>query len=153
MGWVESMHEKNIHTTFLWFWSWDREKENLDSKKEGGKTHNTLKRDEGVGRKRKKIRIQKREQKEREKFEQELREEEEKLRKQNEEEKRIEYEEKKRVRQEVEFKRKEEEIERKEIILREVKIQHPIAPCIDFKGGIPSFNSSLKLFFHLHHSF
>jgi len=41
------------------------------------------------------------------------------LRKQKEEEKRIEYEEEKRVRQEVEFKRKEEEIERKEIMLRE----------------------------------
>ena len=91
------------------------------------------------------IRIQRREQKEREKFEQELREEEEKLRKQKEEEKRIEYEEKNRVRQEVEFKRNEEEIERKEIMLREVEIQHPTAPCIDFKGVIPSFNSSLLI--------
>ena len=74
---------------------------------------------------------------------QELREEEEKLRKQKEEEKRIEYEEEKRVRQEAEFKRKEEEIERKEIMLREVEIQHPTNPCIDLKGVIPSFNSSL----------
>jgi len=90
-----------------------------------------------------KIRIQKREQKEREKFEQELREEEEKLRKQKEGEKRIEYEEEKGVRQEAEFERKEEDIERKEIMLREVEIQHPTAPCIDFKGVIPSFNSSL----------
>jgi len=72
-----------------------------------------------------------------------LREEEEKLRKQKEEEKRIEYEEEKRVRQEAEFKRKEEEIERKEIMLREVEIQHPTNPCIDLKGVIPSFNSSL----------
>ena len=72
-----------------------------------------------------------------------MREEEEKLRKQKEEEKRIEHEEEKRVRQEAEFKRKEEEIERKEIMLREVEIQHHKAPCIDFKGVISSFNSSL----------
>jgi len=72
-----------------------------------------------------------------------LREEEEKLRKQKEEEKRIEYEEEKRVRQEAEFKRKEKEIERKEIMLREIEIQHLTNPCIDFKGVIPSFNSSL----------
>ena len=45
------MHEKNIHTTLLWFWSWNIEKEDWDSKEEGGKTHITLKRDEGVGRK------------------------------------------------------------------------------------------------------
>ena len=70
-----------------------------------------------------------------------MREEEEKLRKQKEEEKRIEYEEEKRVRQE--FKRKEEDIERKEIMLREVEIQHLTTPCIDLKGVIPSFNSSL----------
>ena len=111
-----------------------------------------------------KIRIQKREQKERDKFEQESREEEEKLRKQKEEEKRIEYEKEKRVRQGAEFKRKEEEIQRKEIMLREVEIQHPTTPCIDLKGVIPSFNSPVfvvntfvlvipKMFFHLHHSF
>jgi len=28
-------------------------------------------------------------------------------------------------------------------MLREVEIQHPTAPCIDFKGVIPSFNTSL----------
>jgi len=53
-------------------------------------------------------------------------------------------EKKKRVRPDVEFKRKEEieRKERKEIMLSEVEIQHFI-PCIDFKGVIPSFNSSL----------
>jgi len=43
------------------------------------------------------------------------------------------------------FKRKEEEIERKErkeIMLREVKIQH-LTPSIDLKGVIPSFNFPL----------
>jgi len=50
LEWVESMHGKNIHTTYLWLWSWDKEKKNWDSKKEGGKTHNTSKRDEGVRR-------------------------------------------------------------------------------------------------------
>ena len=72
------------------------------------------------------LRIQRREQKEREKFEQELSEEEEQLRKEEEEKKREEFEEKERVRQEKEFKTKEEEIERKErkeIMLREVEIQ------------------------------
>jgi len=97
------------------------------------------------------IRIQRREQKEREKFEQEmkeeerkmerLREKEEQLRKEKEENERKEFEEKERVRQEKKFKRK-EEIERKELMLREVEIQHFI-PRIDFKGVIPSFNSSL----------
>jgi len=87
------------------------------------------------------IRIQRREQKEREKFEQELREEEEQLRKEKEEKERKEFG--KRVRQEKKFKRKEKEIERKEIMLREVEIQHPTTSCIDLKGVIPSFNSSL----------
>jgi len=92
------------------------------------------------------IRIQKREQKEREKLEQELREEEEQLRKGKEEKERKEFEEKERVRQETKLKTKEEEIERKErkeIMLREVEIQHPTILCIDFKGVIPSINSSL----------
>jgi len=92
------------------------------------------------------IRIQKREQKEREKFEQELGKEEEKLRKEKEEKGRKEFEEKERVRQEKEFKRKKEEIERKErkeIMFRKVEIQHSTDPCIDFKGVIPSINSSL----------
>jgi len=92
------------------------------------------------------IRIQRREQKEREKFEQELREEEEQLRKEKEEKERKEFEAKERVRQEKEFKTKKEEIEkkeRKEIMLREVEIQHLTISCIDFKGVTPSFNSSL----------
>jgi len=58
----------------------------------------------------------------------------------------LEFEEKERVRQEKEFKTKEEQIERKErkeIMLREVEIQHPTTPCINFKGIIPSINSSL----------
>jgi len=41
LEWVESMHEKNIHFIFLWYRSWDKEKENWDSKMEGGETHNT----------------------------------------------------------------------------------------------------------------
>ena len=92
------------------------------------------------------LRIQRKEQKEREKFEQELREEEEQLRKEKEEIERKEFEEKERVRQEKEFKRKEKDIERKErkeIMLKEVEIQHHTTTCIDFKGLIPSFNSSL----------
>ena len=89
------------------------------------------------------LRIQRREEKEREKFEQKLREEEEQQRKEKEEKERIEFEEKERVRQEKEFKRKEEEIEKKEVMLREAEIHHPITPCIDLKGVIPSFNSSL----------
>jgi len=86
------------------------------------------------------LRIQRREQKEREKFEQELREEEEQQRKEKEEKERREFEEKERVRQEKEFKRKEEEIERKEVMLREVKIQHPTVSCIN-KGVIQFLNS------------
>jgi len=31
-------------------------------------------------------------------------------------------------------------------MLREVEIQHPTIPCIDFKGVIPSINSSLFVF-------
>jgi len=46
LEWVERMHGKNIHTTYLWLWSWDKEKENWDSQKEGRKT----KRVEGVRR-------------------------------------------------------------------------------------------------------
>jgi len=87
------------------------------------------------------LRTQRREQEEREKFEQELREEEEQLRKEKEEKERKEFEE--RVRQEKEFKRKQKEIERKEIMLREVEIQHPTTPCKDLKGVIAPFNSSL----------
>jgi len=94
------------------------------------------------------LRIQRREQKEREKFEQELREEdehqrkekEEKERKEKEEKERTKFEEKERVRQEKEFKRKKEEIERKEIMLREVEIQHPTVSCIN-KGVIQFLNS------------
>jgi len=74
------------------------------------------------------------------------REKEEKLRKEKEEKEKKEYEEKERVRQDAKFKRKEEKIERKErkeIMLREVEIQHPTAPSIDFNGVIPSFNSFL----------
>jgi len=69
LEWVESMHEKNIHSPFLWFWSWDREKENWDSQKKGGKTHNTPKRDEGVGGKWKNKNTEKRGERKRETWE------------------------------------------------------------------------------------
>ena len=144
---------------------------NIDSKKEGGETHNTPQRDEGVGGIEMR-RIQRREQKQKEIFEKELREEdereiEEKLREGGKREK--EYEEKVRVRQEQELKRKVEGIERKEgkeIMLREVETQYPIVPCMEMdiklpKGVISSLNSPsffIKSFvlilsenvFHLH---
>ena len=77
----------------------------------------------------------------REEEEQQRKEKVEKERKEKEEKERKEKEEKERVRQEKKFKRKENEIERKEIMLREVEIQHPTVSCIK-KGVIQFLNSS-----------